>query len=231
VSIINKTLDGNAFLINSPMMGGILDINSNVRTFDYDIEQAKSVLKSDGWTLNYDGIQTKGKEKLELKITTSTWPELASVAQQVKEQWEKLGAKVTVETLPISQLQQVIKDRSYQIMLFGEFLSIDPDPYPYWHSSQRQEPGLNLALYKNDTADKLMEEARATLNPIERMRKYDEFQKVVIEDIPAVFLYSPHYLYGIEKNIKGFDAQLLATPSDRFTGIQDWYINTKRVFK
>lgn len=221
VSIINTVLDGNAFLINSPMLGGILDINANVQTYDFDLDQATSVLKA-------GGIKP---EAVELKITTSTWPELVSVAQQLKTQWEQLGIKVTVETLPISQLQQVIKDRSYQVMLFGEFLSIDPDPYPYWHSSQRQEPGLNLALYKNDTADRLMEEARATLDPLQRMEKYDEFQKVVIEDIPAVFLYSPHYLYGISRSIMGFNAQLLSTPSDRFSGIQNWYIDTARQFK
>lgn len=231
VSIVNKTMDGAAFLINSPMMGGILDINASVRTYDYDVDQAKSVLKASGWTPNSDGVLMRGKDALELKITTSTWPEIASVAKQVKEQWEKIGAKVTVETLPISQLQQIIKDRSYQIMLFGEFLSIDPDPYPYWHSSQRQEPGLNLALYRNDTADKLMEEARQTLNPLERMQKYDEFQKILIEDIPAVFLYSPHYLYGISKNIKGFDAKILSTPSDRFNAVANWYITTARKFK
>jgi peptide/nickel transport system substrate-binding protein len=63
------------------------------------------------------------------------------------------------------------------------------------------------------------------------MQKYDDFQKVVIADIPAVFLYSPHYLYGISKSIHGFDAQLLSTPSDRFSGIRDWYIDTARQLK
>jgi peptide/nickel transport system substrate-binding protein len=232
VQIINKTLDGNAFLINSPMMGGILDINPNVTSYDFDLDQAKSVLKAGGWTADSEGVLTHGKDnRLEIKITTSTWPELATVAQTVKEQWEKLGAKVTVETLPISQLQQVIKERNYQILLFGEILSVDPDPYTLWHSSQRQEPGLNLALYSNKTADKLLEEARATLNPLERMQKYDDFQKILIEDMPAVFLYSPHYLYGISNDIRGFDTNLIAVPSDRFDNIRNWYIDTSRKFK
>lgn len=232
VHIINKAMDGNAFLINSPMMGGILDINPTVRTYDYDLAQAQSVLKAGGWTPNADGVPAKGKDALlELKITTSTWSELSAVAMQIKEQWEKLGVKITVETLPISQLQQVIKDRNYQILLFGEIMSIDPDPFAMWHSSQRQEPGLNLALYKNDTADKLMEEARATLNPLERRQKYDDFQKILIEDIPAVFLYSPHFLYGLTRDVRGFDTQIISTPDGRFTDIRDWYIDTSRQFK
>ncbi|MCC6405300.1 MAG: hypothetical protein IT405_02860 [Candidatus Yanofskybacteria bacterium] len=232
IQIINQNLDGNAFLINSPMMGGILDINPAVRTYDYDLDQAKSVLKAGGWTANDAGIPAKNKDTaLELKITTSTWPELTAVAQQVKEQWEKLGAKVTVEAVPISQLQTIIKERNYQILLFGEIMSLDPDPYTLWHSSQRQEPGLNLALYKNDTADKLLEEARQTLNPLERMQKYDEFQKVLIEDIPAVFLYSPHYLYGLDERVHGFNTTLISMPADRFANIATWYLNTSRRFK
>ncbi len=231
IEIINKDLGGNAFLINSPMMGGILDINTNVPQYDFDAAKATSVLKASGWTPNSDGILVKGKQIFEFKITTSTWPELVSVANQIREQWERIGAKVTVEALPISQLQQVIKDRSYQIILFGQIMNTDPDPYTLWHSSQRQGLGLNLALYKNDTADRLLEEARQTLNPLERMQKYDEFQKVLIADIPAVFLYSPHYLYGLSRDIHGFDASIIPTPSDRFADIQNWYIETSRKFK
>ena len=232
VQIINKAIDGNAFLINSPMMGGILDINPNVRTYDFDLAQAQAVLKAGGYTPNADGVLAKSKDAtLELKITTSTWSELSAVAEQIKEQWETLGAKVTIETLPISQLQQVIKERDYQILLFGEIMNIDPDPFTMWHSSQRQEPGLNLALYKNDTADKLMEEARTTLNPLERRQKYDDFQKILVEDIPAVFLYSPHFLYGILRDVHGFDTHIISTPDGRFTDIRDWYIDTSRQFK
>ncbi|MBP6885989.1 MAG: hypothetical protein KBC02_01985 [Candidatus Pacebacteria bacterium] len=231
ISIINEAMDGNAFLIDSPMMGGVLDINPNVRAYDYDLDKAKSVLKAGGWTPNGDGILAKGKDPIELKITTSNWSELATVASEIKTQWEKLGVKVTIDALPISQLQQVIKDRNYQVLLFGEIMTIDPDPFTTWHSSQRQEPGLNLALYKNDTADRLIEEARSTLNPLERMQKYDDFQKILLEDIPAVFLYSPHYLYGLSKDVKGYPTELIATPEGRFTDIVDWYIDTERDFK
>jgi len=232
VSIINKAMDGNAFLINSPLMGGILDINPNVRTFDYDPVQAASVLKAGGWVANEEGLLAKGKDNvLEVKITTSQWSELGAVAREVQAQWEKLGIRVTIDALPISELQQVIKERNYQILLFGEIMTVDPDPFSTWHSSQRQEPGLNLALYKNDTADRLIEEARATLNPLERMQKYDDFQKILLEDIPAVFLYSPHYLYGLSRDVQGFQTSIIPTPEGRFTDITSWYIDTDRQFK
>ena len=232
VAIINKTLDGNAFLVNSPMISGILPINTNVRSYVYDQSKAVQVLESSGWKAEVDGIRARGTgNRLEITITTSTWPELASVAELVREQWERIGAKVIVQALPIAQLQQVMKDRSYQVLLFGAFLSLDPDPISFWHSNFREFPGQNLALYNNKTADNLLEEARQTLNPVDRYRLYDEFQRIIIEDIPAVFLYSPHNLYGIDKDIKGFKTSIIATPSERFTNARSWYIDTSRDFR
>ena len=91
--------------------------------------------------------------------------------------------------------------------------------------------GGNLALYSNKTADRLLEEARGTLNPLERAQKYDDFQKVLIEDIPAVFLYSSHYLYGLDDDVGGFDTELIAVPQERFSNVANWYLKTKRVFR
>lgn len=232
VEIINDAMAGNAFLIDSPLMGGILDINPNVRSYDYDPDKAASVLQAGGWTAGEDGILAKGKDnRLEVVITTSQWSELGAVARAVQEQWSKLGVSVTIEALPIPELQQAIKDRDYQILLFGEIMTVDPDPFTTWHSSQRQEPGLNLALYKNDTVDRLIEEARSILNPLERRQKYDELQKIILEDIPAVFLYSPHYLYGLSRDVQGFTTTIIPTPEGRFTDIMSWYTDTERQFK
>lgn len=228
-AIVSKILGGKGMIVNSPMASGILDINSNVETYPFDLNKAKDILKADGWIdSDNDGILNKKDTKLSIKITTSTWPELMDVANMLKDQWKTVGVDVTVEALPISQLQQVIKDRNYQVLVFGEILNIDPDPFSLWHSSQKHDPGLNLALYDNKTADKLLEDARQTINPLERMKKYDDFQKIVIDDAPAVFLYSPYYLYAQAKGIHGFTTSLISMPSDRFMNVEHWYIDTDR---
>ena len=117
------------------------------------------------------------------------------------------------------------------MLLFGEILTLDPDPFSLWHSSQKRDPGLNLALYDNKSVDTLLEDARKTLNPTDRFSKYNEFQKLVIEDIPAIFLYSPQYLYAHNKKVRGFQNEIIATPSDHFSLIEKWYIETNRNFK
>ncbi len=241
--LINKILDGKGLETKSPMIGGVLDITNDVKTYNYNPDQAKKLLADAGWgNPNNKGIlskTTKAKtkkdrpktEKLTIRLTTSTWPELTSVANLLKEQWAKIGVDLVVEVLPTQDLQQVIKARDYQMLLFGEILNIDPDPFSLWHSSQKRDPGLNLALYDNKSADGILEKARQTLNPLERVKQYQDFQNLVIEDVPAIFLYNPLYIYAQTDNIKGFNSKIISMPSDRFSNIENWYINTKRSWR
>jgi len=230
--IVKQLLNDHGVVVNSPMIPGILDLNPLVKQYNYDQDLAKRILETSGWGKpDSNGTLTKGKDKLAIKITTSTFPELTEVAALLRNQWKQVGVEITIEALPISQLQQTIKERTYQALLFGEILNIDPDPFSLWHSSQTRDPGLNLALYENQTVDIILEEARQTLNFLERAKRYDDFQKLVIEDIPALFMYSPNYLYVQTKDIHGFDTKIISMPADRFANVETWYINTSRELK
>lgn len=241
--LINKTLDGKGLEANSPMIGEVLSIIEDVKKYDYDIDKAKKLLADSGWTNPDDkgvlsktekskSIKTKpATERLTFRLTTPVWSELTGVANLLKEQWAKIGVELIIEVLPTQNLQQVIKDRSYQMLLFGEILNMDPDPFSLWHSSQKHDPGQNLALYENKSVDDLLEKARQTLNPLERMKQYQDFQKLVVEDVPAIFLYNPLYVYAQTNTIKGFDTKVISMPSDRFSNVEKWYIDTKRRWK
>ena len=230
-ALLEKVLGSRGIAVHSPMIGGVLDIPNNVKKYEYNLELAKTILDTAGWKADESGILAKKDQKLQIKITTSTWSELAEVAKIIKEQWEALGVRIDIEVLPTPELQQAIKERNYEALLFGAVLNIDPDPFSLWHSSQKKDPGLNLALYDNKAADTILEDARQTLNPLERAKKYDDFQKLVIEDIPAVFLYNPLYIHGQAKKIKGSNGRIISLPSDRFINIEGWYIETQRIWK
>ncbi len=244
-AIINTVIAGKGTAIYSPLIENVLDVGQDIPKFQYDIDQAKKILTATGWAparttdviqsgRNPDskGILKKGKDtRLTVNITTSTLPELAQIANILKDQWVKIGVEVTVDTLATPQLQQVIRDRSYEALLFGEILDLDPDPFSLWDSSQTQKLGLNLALYSNKTADGLLQDARQSLNPIDRIKKYDDFQKIVINDVPAVFLYNPLYLYPQTTAIQGAKIAVISTPSNRFANIDKWYIKTKRLWR
>ncbi len=246
-SILHKILASHGTVVDSPMMPGIIDVPDSILKYEFNIELAKKTLDDAGWKYPTSSsadisfrektpsastkkpIKPEEPTKLEIRLTTSDWPELVAVANEIKRQWEEIGVQVEIETLPLPELQQAIKSREYDALLFGEVLALDPDPFSFWHSSQKRDPGLNLALYDNKDTDKLLEDARQTLERSARLSKYDDFQKIVTKDIPAIFLYSPDYLYAQPAKIKGNDTTLISVPSDRFDSISNWYIETKRV--
>ncbi|RJQ31006.1 peptide ABC transporter substrate-binding protein [Candidatus Parcubacteria bacterium] len=202
------------------------------------VEKAKHLLEENGWKMNNEGkvLEKKaGKElyKLSFSISTSDSPELKETAYLLKEMWEEIGAKVEVKIFEIGDLNQsVIRPRKYETLLFGQIVGRDPDLFAFWHSSQRNDPGLNVALYANIKADRLLEEARATQDPAERSKQYEDFQKEVAGDIPAIFLFSPKFIYILPKSLKGDDDMENATvPSERFASIYKWHKETDKVWK
>jgi len=172
------------------------------------------------------------EEPVKIVLTISKDPLLEAIANKIKEQWEAVGITVDIESYELTKLkQEIIKDRNYQALIFGQLLSITPDPYSFWHSSQKNYPGLNLANYSNKKVDKLLEDIRIEENSILKISLLEEAQKLLLEDIPAIFLCNPNYTYFVSNKIKGINPKLIADPSERFADIQNWYLNTQRSFK
>ncbi|MBI2052583.1 MAG: hypothetical protein HYT38_02850, partial [Candidatus Sungbacteria bacterium] len=152
------------------------------------------------------------------------------VASALKSDWEKIGVKVNLDVVPVNAIQnQTIRPSQYEALLFGEVLGLNPDPFSFWHSTQRKDPGLNLALYSNKKADGLLETSRQASDPEDRVKKYQSLQEIIMQDAPAVFLYSPNYIYAVSGKINGLDLKAVNTPSQRFENINSWYIATKRI--
>ena len=235
--IIEKVLNGKGEQVNSPLLSNWPNYTSEIDIYDFALEHAQNILEENGWKdTDEDGIRQKTindeDTKLEINLVASDWPEFEQTAEILKEQWGKIGAQVNLEIIESIDIQQeYLRPRNYQALLFGEVLGADPDPFAFWHSTQKKDPGLNVAFYENKEVDKLLEDARQTIEQEKRTEKYAEFQKILIEDVPAVFLYSPTYLYPVNKKIKGIEIEKLAQPSFRFSQIENWYINTKRVWK
>lgn len=169
------------------------------------------------------------QEPFSITLTTVEQPQMLKVAESLKAQWKELGVQVKIQSVPSSQIERdVIKSRNYEVLLFGEILSIIPDPYPFWHSSQKRDPGLNLSAYENKTADKLLESARRELDKEKRKDTYQKLQGILVQDIPAIPLYDLDFIYVTPNAIQGIQQHLIADPSQRFSGIEYWYKNTKR---
>ena len=176
----------------------------------------------------------QSNETLKLKITLVTvdQPQMVQVAEIIKEQWEAVGVELDVQQYSLFQLEQnFIKPRDYDTLLFGEVLGAIPDPFPFWHSSQKKDPGLNLAIYDNKKADTYLEDNRKAPDLETRASKLNSFQNILIEDLPSIFLYSPDFIYATSKELQGVNVKKITDPSKRFIGVEDWFIKTKRILK
>ncbi len=201
------------------------------------IARAQTILENNGWKLSTStNVMTKkvkkNTETLAFSISTADKPELKAVAQMLKDTWEKVGAKVDVKIFEPGDLSQnIIRPRKYDALLFGEVIGESSDPYAFWHSSQRNDPGLNIAMYANRNVDKILEDARGTLDATERIKKYAQFEDYIKQDIPAVFIYSPDFIYVLPPILRGMEIGQLTVPAERFLNIYKWYTDTDWIWK
>ena len=230
-----------AIAIDSVLPLRSLGFASNTTVHQFDPEKSRQLLESAGWKdTDGDGIRekkvtAKGKTNitpLSFVLTTSDWPDLLNTAALIEKALREVGIEVIVEKKALSDLEStVIRPRKFEIMLFGQVYGYEPDPFAFWHSSQVKDPGLNVALYANKSADRILEDARHLPDPQARAAKYEELQKIITRDIPAVFLYSQVYLYAISDDLRGVDIKKISLPADRFNEAHEWYKDTKRVWK
>lgn len=200
------------------------------------IDDAKNLLSKNGWKLNAQGVMEKKDKKqtltLSFTITTSNNPDLAKTAEILKEEWSKIGAQVNIVTLDSSELNQtVIRPRKYDVLLFGEVVGRGNDLYPFWHSSERKDPGLNIALYTNSNADKLLEKIRASTNASDITKNLSSLETMIATDVPAIFIYSPELTYVVPEGLKNLHLPPLEITSERWIGIFDAYLKTKTVWR
>ena len=164
-------------------------------------ERALSPISPSSWAYNsevkdYAFNPTKAKEfftknsidSIELVYNDRR---LINIADDIKKNWEDiLGIKVN------AHISTQINTQDYDVILAYGSIPTDPDQYLFWHSTQSK---TNLTKINNPRIDKLLEEGRQTFDQQERKKIYQEFQKILLEECPAIFLKYPT-LYTVSRN-------------------------------
>lgn len=235
--LVNAVLHGYGVPIDAPVPPLLLNGGErDVGVAEAALLKAGTLLEKAKWVRNEKtGIRErkKGKEvqMLSFSLITSNVPELRESAELLKRMWGKIGADVRVQIFESGDLNQnVIRPRKYDALLFGEIIGRDLDLFAFWHSSQRNDPGLNIALYTNSKVDKLLEAGRRERDEEVRLETHRNTIAEITRDAPAVFLYSPEFIYVLPHKIKGFTLRRLTIPSERFLAVEEWYINTEKVW-
>lgn len=144
--------------------------NPQVKPYTYDAAHARQLI---------DELKTQDKSNLNIKLVST--PLLLPLAEKVAREWRAVGVTTTV------QVSSVIPTE-FQVFLAIYDIPPDPDQYSLWHSTQT---GSNITNYQNPRIDKLLEDGRAETDLENRKKIYMDFQRFLLEDAPAVFLYHP----------------------------------------
>lgn len=154
--------------ILSPISSSSWAYNPLVKDYEYDAEKAKTLFGQDVKDLN--GV------KIELKTTL----QYLDAAESIATSWrDTLGIQVDVKVVTT-----ITSD--YQVLLADYAPPADPDQYTIWHSTQP----TNFTHFTNLKVDKLLEDGRRTSDKKLRKEIYQDFQRFLLEDCPAVFLFN-----------------------------------------
>jgi len=234
-AIVDTVLGGYATAIIGPVPPGENIKQTPVPESANPTAAAAQVLESAGWV--YDGSahvwgNASAKQTLDrITIRTSNVPELKNVASAVKADWEQLGIPVDIELYEPGDLSQnVIRPRKYEALLYGMVIGRDQDLYAFWDSQERNDPGLNIALYANKSVDALLEDARSSADPKTRSADLQKIEDLIAADYPAAFIYAPDFAYTVPADLRGVVLPQIITPTDRFATVAQWYRSTDAVW-
>lgn len=232
--IVNEVLGGYGIPLNGPIPPGLLRIEatSTATTTAGRVEEARSILTKGGWKFDETaGSWTKNKTELSLTLATADTEELTATAERIVSAWNAAGIKAKVEIYPLQEFNQsVLRPRAYDAILFGEVVGRSLDLFAFWHSSQRNDPGLNLSLYTNADVDAALTASRAETDPEKRRASYTTILDSIEADVPAAFLYSPQVVYVMPERLQGVSIGTVTNPSERFLDVYRWYRDTERVW-
>ena len=228
-STIIQKLQYPAISVDEPLLRGQLGYNSAYAQVTDQPSKAISLLNSDGWQLGNNGIRAKNGLPLAFSLTVPDDPTYVKVADQLSAQWKRIGIEVTIEPEQSLDFQNSLSSHTYDAVLYGISIGVDPDVYIYWDSAQADvsstEP-LNFSEFRSDIADEALQAGRTRLGDQLRSIKYQQFLQVWQQEAPALALYQPQLLYVSHVSIYGLETTQINTDADRFNNVQNWMIRT-----
>lgn len=206
--IISGVLLGLGKPATGPYKPGTWAYNENVKTYSYNPQKARELLRAAGWTkTNNDGFLEKDGRPFTFELITNQGNETRQkCAEIIQRQLKEVGIDVKIRILEWAAfINDFISKRRFEAVILGWTIPLDPDAYDVWHSSKTAPEELNFISYKNPEVDALLEKARSTFDQKLRKKYYDRFQEILVEDQPYTFLYVPDELVIISKRFRGIE--------------------------
>jgi peptide/nickel transport system substrate-binding protein len=192
----------------------------------FSLEEGKLFYKTKS---EKDDKSTTTKVQVSIKISTLATPELQSTLVLLKQNLESLGIQVNTEVITQDKLSEVLKERNFDVFLFGFFVPSPSAYYNFFHSSQVGYPKLNLSGYANKDVDDILEKMKEQ-NQINDQESLSKLFNVLDQDMPVIFLYRPYFTALHNKDLKIILPVQINNIRDRYQFVTDWYTDTEKVF-
>ena len=221
--VIKGVLLGLGEAISSPYKPGTRWNNPNLSPYPYDPTKALNLLKDAGYVKDKNGSLVKNGTPLKFEIITNQNKQREMTAVLIQRRLQEIGVEVSIRVIEwASFVNRFIKTGEFDVVVLGWSLSLDPDQYNIWHSSQQGPGQFNFLGYSNNRVDELLELGRKELNPLKREKIYHEFSKYLLEDSPIVYLYAGYGLSAVHKRVKGIKNP--SPPAGIYHNNYDWFI-------
>lgn len=225
-SIVKGLLEGNGVVINTPMVPTLWSYpKTDLIEYKFDESKAKEYLKKAGYEdTNGNGVVDKDAKDLELTLTVPTGDTVREkTATVIQENLSKIGVKINLEMLEFkATMGKVVGNHEFELYLMGNTLDADPDPTPNWYSTQASDEkgvfGWNIAGFKSEEADKLMDENRKATKQEERAKILNEFGKLLNKELPWIPLYASDIVKAYNKGLKNYEPNTFVD----FYNVEKW---------
>lgn len=161
----------------------------NLPPLEYNQTKAKEMLQKAGY---------KGEE-IVFETTNGFLANDKQGAEAITQMWRDVGIKATLEVIEYSVRAQKVREKSFKGVFWSDPTDVlsDPDGMVW----RQLSPGAPNDYWRNPEWDKLMEEARSTLDEAKRRQLYDAAHKIYLEYQIMIPVIQPVESYGIQRYI------------------------------
>jgi peptide/nickel transport system substrate-binding protein len=199
----------------------------SVKPRPYSPSEARNLLDKAGWKMGPAGVRVRdGVTMTVVLAANSDIPANVYEAQHITDNLRAVGVDARLVTVGRETLlHDYLGPRAFHMVLLGwEASGADPDVYKYWHSSQAVTGGLNFSGWSNPAADKALLDGHTLSDQAARKKAYADFQRAFADDVPAVILSTPLYIYATRSPAYGvtLPATDVLTGAQRFDTVPGW---------
>ena len=188
---------------NGPIVPTMWAYPADVPSYDYNPDKAKALLEEAGWKAGADGIRVKDSQKLSLTVRThSEDPDRKQLIQVLQSEFQKVGIDATTNTVEFPAFFQDVQDGKYQVGVIGWLNLSDPDRATFRQFTL--DGTANYGKYKNDQVDKLLKDARSTLDQAKAKSMYADAVKQIVDDAPYIFVQYQEYIAMYSPKVQGY---------------------------